>query len=629
MNKDDRNPDNSDVRRPKIAALPQAVADRIAAGEVVERPAAVLKELIENAIDAQSDKITVVIKDSGRTLIKVVDNGMGMTDADLAIAIGRHATSKITRFEDLEALTTFGFRGEALPSIAAVSKLEIVSKPHDTDVGTIMKISGGKVDKCEPVSASAGTSISVSHLFYNVPARRKFLRTDPTEFKWIALVFKQFALAFPDISWEFYRGNDKLYDLPAGTPRERLSMIFGDDIAEELIEIDYNQKWMKVTGFISPPSLTQRNRDAQFLFLNKRPIFSAGLNQSVYTACEPYFVSGGHPVFVIFLVSSPDRFDINVHPAKKQVKFADEGGSRSAVWKAVRDAISGAKMPEEFTPPSNAELDAKRDEAEEPSAREAGVRNAPEHLKPYIPISKKYHAPSDPIMPFPPDKDRGEDAGGAFDLPPARPRSALSQASEDSKKEDELRKLEEKPELLQVFDTFIMAPLKTGIAFIDQHIAHERILYEQALKAMEQMPWTSQQLLFPVTISLSPEDANLIEEAMPLLNAMGFLIEPFGKYEFRIEATPSGIRVSDEEDMIKGILTEYLENSSTESDPRKRLAAGFACKAAIKANQRLKPEEMKQLIEELFQTEDPEFCPHGRPIYHVVSRKEIDKWFKR
>ncbi len=618
--------------RSKVTVLPQAVANRIAAGEVVERPAAVVKELIENSIDAGATKITVAIQDAGRTLMRVVDNGCGMTENDVTNALGRHATSKLQRFEDLESLDTFGFRGEALPSVAAVSRLEIVSRPTDSEVGTQLKVSGGTVDRCEPISASQGTSISVSALFYNVPARRKFLKSDATEFKWIAVVFRQFALAFPGISFELYRGKKRVYDLQATSPINRIAEMFGDDIAEELIEVNLDREWIKITGFISPPSLTQRNRDSQYLFLNRRPIISPTLYHSLYASCEPYFVSGGHPMYILAIEMSPDRFDINVHPAKKQVKFADESGVRSAVWSAVRNAITGARTPEEFTHDRSDVKDSKTE-------RDGNVGNGtlapiktPSHLKAYTPIPRQFNAPRAPVLPFP-VADRSE-----------RPQEELSFTTpQDSMPSGENLKSgidfehgfesgsgqQETPRIWQAFDTYLISPLKTGLAFIDQHIAHERILYERALSAMDKVPWDSQQILFPVTISVASEDVDLIIEAIPLFEAMGFAIEQFGPVDFRVLAVPAGVRISDESEMVLGIFDEYRKGISDDKDPRKLLAASFACHAAIKANQPLKPAEMQRLIEDLFRTEDPEFCPHGRPIYHVLSRKEIDKWFKR
>jgi len=618
-------------KRP-IVILSQGVANRIAAGEVVERPAAVAKELIENAIDSGASNITVVVQDAGRTLIQVIDDGAGMNSEDIQNSVKRHATSKISRFEDLETLYSFGFRGEALPSIASVSRLEIISRQHDSDVGTILKITGGEFERCEPVSASPGTSISVSHLFFNVPARRKFLRKDATEFKWIVNTFRQFALAFPNISWKFYRNRDLLHDLPVTTPRERIAGLFGDDIAEELLEINHTGNWLKATGFISPPSLLQRNKDSQFLFLNKRPVSHPGLSHTIYTACEPFFVSGGHPLFVVFLEASPDRFDINVHPAKKEVKFADESGVRSMLWLSVRNAVTSERRDQVVSAPSKSE-----DSPPKPQGflersnvgKPATDAQTPQHLRPFLPMDKRYNVPRGQTMPFPSNTQKAvveePDESGVIPEPSFEELRTL----EHPKWETDNNQFNKEISIWQLDESYILAPVKSGMVFVDQHAAHERILYEKALTSMDKAPWPSQRELFGAIIKVSEENIPFVEEALPLLNAMGFGLKKVDNGKYSILSTPAGVNVSDSEDMVHGIIDEYCEGVSTQEDPRKQLAASFSCRAAIKAHHKLEHEEMQRLIEELFQTEAPEFCPHGRPIYHILRTNEIEKWFKR
>ncbi|MDP8240393.1 MAG: DNA mismatch repair endonuclease MutL [Candidatus Hatepunaea meridiana] len=607
------------VERSRIVTLPQSVANRIAAGEVVERPAAVVKELIENSIDAAPTRITVVIEDAGRTLIKVVDDGIGMTESDLATAIGRYSTSKINRFEDLEHLTTFGFRGEALPSIAAVSRLTITSRARGNDVGNELKAAGGKVEKYEPVAAPEGTSVSVSHLYFNVPARRKFLRKDTTEIKWIVSVFKYYTLSFPGISWQLYRNDELFYDFPATDGRGRLASVFGDDVAEEMIEIDHRHGWLKVNGWISPASLAQRTVSDQFMFINRRSIYNYRLNKAVQSACEPYYISGGHPIYVILLEAAPDMFDINVHPAKKEVKFADENGAYRTVWGAIKTAFKAEQMPEELT---GASLGRKQASHTTSSAIRSPV-DAPSHLTPFVPAPHHQKDGHVPVLPFPPVRKLTPDSDRTQDTIP----SSFSKA--DRSVNTPIRNSEEGPVIWQVFDTYLLSQLKTGLVLIDQHVAHERVLYERALRAIEKEPWVSQQLLFPVSLTVSPEDFAIIDDCLPLLKAMGFAVEPIGPRDFRIFAVPTGIKISNERDMLLGIIAEYRETLTTDSDPRHILAAAFACRGAVKAGQPLNTAQMQRLVDELFQTEDPEFCPHGRPIYHVISRKEIDKWFKR
>lgn len=627
--------------RPQISTLPQSVADRIAAGEVVERPAAVVKELIENALDAQASRIVIQIIDSGRTLLKVIDDGIGMTGSMLAASIGRHATSKLRRFEDLESLTTFGFRGEALPSVAAVSRVDIISRARGEEIGAKLTVNGGSVEELIPAACPEGTSVGVSHLFFNVPARRKFLRSDSTEFKWIVQVFKHFALAFPEIHWEFYKGEEPLYQLPAAEPRKRIAGLFGDDMGDELIEIQQNTGWLRVKGWISPPHLTQRASSDQYLFINRRPIASSRLNRAVYSAAEPFYTSGGHPFYVVLLESSPDRFDINVHPAKKEVKFADESGAFGSLFGAVRSAIGSALQPDGLSSRTSRQTSAQAFRSQGTSDGTDIGRvpvEAPSHLTPYSPLPRRHLAPRGPLMPFPSEESsysshtapsvtnlfdpHGSEAAqtARMDLveTPARP------TYDSLPKEGDTG-----PVIWQVFDTYIVSPLKTGLVFIDQHVAHERVLYERALTSMEKTPWASQQLLFPTNFQVPPEDVRMVEEMIPLLNAMGFGVERFGLRDFRILSVPAAIRISGERALLLGMIEEMREGASSETDPRLRLAAAFACRGAVKAGQPLERDEMLRLIEELFQTEDPEFCPHGRPIYHVLNRRDIEKWFKR
>jgi len=629
--------------RSRIATLPQSVADRIAAGEVVERPAAVIKELIENSLDSGALKITVQVVDAGRTLLKVVDDGSGMTGSELAASIGRHATSKLKRFEDLESLHTFGFRGEALPSIAAVSRLDVVSRARGEEIGARLTVSGGVVEQIVPVACPEGTSITVGHLFHNVPARRKFLRSDSTEFKWIALVFKHFALAFPEVSFEFFRGEEQIYNLPAGEWRQRVGGLFGDDVAEEVIQIDYQPDWLRVRGWIAPPHMAQRTPTDQFLFINRRPITSSRLNHAIHRGAEPYLTSGGHLLYGVMLECDPAQFDINVHPAKKEVKFADENAAYGTVFNAVRSSVGAALQPsglpgaEQPTQSATSGSGQYGSSFNQPRSERSPVP-APDHLTPFTPIPRRHFAPSGPLMPFPGDKERHSDSPAApnlFDPHSAEDRLQAHRLAESNGETSRPsadavpRESEGGPVVWQAFDTYIVSPLKTGLVFIDQHVAHERVLYERGLASMEKTPWVSQQLLFPTSLQVSPEDVAMVEEMIPLLRAMGFEVERFGPREFRILSVPAAVRISGERQMMLGIIDEMREGSATGSDPRHRLAAAFACRGAVKAGQPLERAEMLRLIEELFQCEDPEFCPHGRPIYHVLNRREIEKWFKR
>lgn len=632
---------------PRIETLPQVVADRIAAGEVVERPAAVAKELIENALDSGATHVTLIVTDAGRTMIRVIDDGAGMTPSDLVAAIGRHATSKLRRFEDLEVLTTFGFRGEALPSITAVSRLEITSRARGEEIGARLKVNGGVVETCEPAACPEGTSVSVSHLFHNVPARRKFLRSDATEFKWIAQVFRAFALAFPEIAFDFYKDDERLEHLEGSDARTRFGAMFGDDVAEEAVRIDHESGNFRIRGFITSRPMASRSAD-QFLFVNRRPVVSARLARAVLNGVEPYYTSGGSPVYMVDIAAPPDRFDINVHPAKKEVKFADENGVFGALWSAVRRAVGAALVPDNANIITDDGSITRSDVKDGPRRRgEAGRRDytaahpapslstpsatsseripvpAPAHLTPFTSIPRQHLAPRRDPLPFP-HNDRPDGPVGEALLSSSHPEPAP--AGDISTPEP---RPGEGPVIFQIFDTYLVSPLTTGLVFIDQHVAHERVLYERALAALERMPWTSQQLLFPSSFTVAVEQAPFVEELLPLLRAMGFEVEPFGPREFRILAVPAGVNITSERAILIGIVDEMVEGRTSNADPRQRLAAAFACRGAVKANTPLEPEQRRRLIDDLFQTEDPEFCPHGRPIYHVLPLREIEKWFKR
>ncbi len=624
------------TKRFRIETLPQSVIDRIAAGEVVERPAAVIKELIENAIDANATKIQVIVVDAGRTLMKVVDNGIGMTAEELVAAVGRHATSKLRRFEDLETLETFGFRGEALPSIAAVSRMEILSCPLGEEIGARLKISAGIIESCEPAACPYGTSVSVSHLFHNVPARRKFLRSDATEFKWIATTFKYFALVFPNIEFELYRNETLLYQLSPGDARARIAGLFGDDIAEDLVPINYAQQYVKITGFISKNPLPLKTGGEQYFFVNSRPIVNPRLNRAILNALESTQTPSTQPFYFVNILCPPDRFDINVHPAKKEVKFADEQLIYNTLWGAIRRSMGAIPPPEMqsisnntiqsspktvSTPTETPQPDSQRIKRPERLTIKVPI-DAPSHLTPYISITTSGRT-SRTILPFP--------KAPQTDKPISEEVLPDDESSHPSLYSKEQVSTFEGPVILQFFNTYLVSQLTTGIVFIDQHIAHERILYEQALNAMESMPLKSQQLLFPSSISVNSEDIELLESIKPLLQTIGFEIEPFGPREYRILSVPAGLKISNERGILLEIIDELLDSSNlkNERDFRKKLAAAFACRAAIKAGEPLEPEERLRLIEDLFRTSEPEFCPHGRPVYYVLSKREIEKWFKR
>ncbi|MFN3820847.1 MAG: DNA mismatch repair endonuclease MutL [bacterium] len=613
------------MRRP-ILPLPPQIVERIAAGEVVERPAAVVKELVENSLDAGATWISVIIQDAGRSLIKVVDNGIGMTPEEMRMALARHATSKIRTFEDLEHLQTYGFRGEALPSIGAVSRMELVSRAQGSDLGFKLRVEGGVIVGEEPGFFPVGTSVAVSHLFYNVPARRKFLRSDATEFKWIALIFKHFALIYPQWGFELYRDGEILYRLAPGNREDRLREFYGEDIVEEMIPVQHRVGPFEVEGYLGVIESGKQLMKESFLFVNRRPVSHPRLAKAIQNGVESYLPSGASLLYVLNFSCPPDRCDINVHPAKREVKFADEQGAYTAMWSAVREAIDRRRRPDGLISHSPSAMPVRMPSSRRGTPMATGRRvttsseripiRSPEHLVPYSPVPLAHKGPliSLPFASLPPSVASTTSLGHPF--------------PDESLQEPLIRSPVTLPLVFQIFDTYLVSYISSGLVFIDQHVAHERVLYERALGALENEPWARQHLLFPVEFTIAPEDKAILTELIPLFLAMGMELE-LGERWGRLLSLPAGLQVDNERQLLEGILQEIRQGYKTGADPRHQLAAAFACHSAIKAGLPLMLEERVQLIDELFRTAEPYVCPHGRPIVHILEKREIDKWFKR
>ncbi len=576
----------------KIRILPEHVINQIAAGEVVERASSVLKELVENALDAGSQKIQVVIKGSGRDLIQVVDDGCGMSREDMQLAFERHATSKLSKPEDLYSIRSLGFRGEALPSIASVSFVELRSADSDSASGTVLRLEAGNIIHDAPVAAPQGTSISVHSLFYNTPARARFLKSSATELAHLVRTFKQYALAYPEVSWAFINENATEYSLPATTLLARVENIFGAGISEKLLNIDYEQAGVHVTGVVGKRELNKKSRGDQFFFLNRRPIQSAFLHTAVKAAMREYIDEGEWPFYVLFLELDPGQFDVNVHPSKLEVKFADDKLVHAVLYRTVRNAL-----PQEIS--SDIPL------GHYPSASPVDVAMSQEAD---LFVRKSLEAL------FPPS------ASSSASSPPP------PSAAEPAKVEQDFLF---RPAIYQVHNKYLISQIRSGIAVIDQHAAHERILYEKALRSFRERAFNAQQLLFPILLELEPEEDATFQEVRADMVQLGFQIRDFGPRTYSIEAVPAGLKRASETDMIHALLQEYTEFRQANFAPRDALAAGFACKAAIRTGDELTPDERAALVDELFATEFPLTCPHGRPTVIHIRLTELDRRFKR
>jgi len=651
--------------RHAIQVLPEGVANRIAAGEVVERPSSVVKELIENALDAEASHIVVSVKNAGFQEILVSDNGYGMGAEDLELALRRHATSKIRGAEDLQHILQLGFRGEALPSIASVARVEMVSRREDQNSGFRYKVEGGAASPPEPAPRERGTTITVRSLFYNVPARRKFLRTPGTEYGRVVNVFRRYALAYPELTWELLRDEASVWSLEPTDLKGRIAQIFGEKAAEDLHPVESRSGDIFVGGVVGGADLFKRTKGDQYLFINRRPFQNNSLHHAVVNGFGPLIEYGQVPFYVLNLRMDPEDFDVNVHPAKHEIRFRDDGLAYRSVMVAVRKALGVSATT--GGSPIRASFAAGGDRAGKPSdgLRELqmvfgrppmqGGETRPGTVGPdgdIKPASRRVPAPPDPGERLYQrgnslhTETEGSDAFAGVDSSEKQGGSPVSGLSTSATLTSHILPHEhvgddrplhaaqaagsgERVNVWQVHKTYIFSQTKSGLVIIDQHVAHERILFERALSAMQERPWSGQVLLFPVSVQLDPEDSALLEEIAPGLMRMGFQVEHFGGTSWVIRSVPSRVRVKGEERLLKEVIADYREEHKVRMQPEESLAASFACKAAIKAGDPLTLEEMNALIDELFTTEYPFVCPHGRPVVVNFTLSEIHRLFGR
>ena len=621
-----------------VKRLPESIAQKIAAGEVVTRPESVVKELLENSLDAGARNITIILKDAGRTLIQIVDDGSGMSREDARTSVERHATSKLSSIEDLEHLNTYGFRGEALAAIAAVSKFEMLTRTSREELGTQLVVEGSILRSCESTACDEGTSISVRNLFFNIPARRKFMKTEATEFKHVVDTVTKAALAHSDVHFIFVSDGDMIFDLPSDVPLpERIEQIFGSRLRGALIPIERVSSQLHVHGFISAPSFVKRVRTEQFFFVNNRPIVSRSLSYAVASAYEHLVEKGAFPSVFLFITVDPQTIDVNVHPQKLEIKFEDERTITEEVRRALQEALTrattatateGALAPNMAMPDA---INTSSDPARMRFPDYASVQN--------IDAIKQNGTFKAPINE--PGINSGNGLGTLERLFGAKPDDlfrgksieTLSTGTPQIRTEKTglaAEVLKDRPVLWQLHNKYIFSQIKSGLMIVDQHVAHERILYERALRSMEENNPSSQQLLFPQNIELLPREMALVKELLPELEKIGFQLRFFGGTSIIIDGIPADVHSGREETILREVLDGYDEAGETRTTPtRDALAATFACKAAIKAGDKLTQEEMHVLIEQLFETQMPYVCPHGRPIVIKLAIDELDRRFGR
>jgi DNA mismatch repair protein MutL len=588
-----------------IKILPETLACKIAAGEVVQRPASVVKELLENAVDAHAKSITIIIKNAGRTLINVIDDGVGMSVEDAEAAFQRHATSKIKTFEDLEQIQTLGFRGEALASIAAVSQVEMQTRQSKDDIGIIVKISGDQRKEISKGSMSSGTSITVKNLFYNTPGRRKFLKSDTTEFKHISDAVQRFAISYPELKIVFISDNEKIFNLRPASQIDRIKDIFGDKLSEILIFFEDQTEIVNISGFLSKVDFTRKSRIEQYMYLNGRYILNRSINHAVMKGYENLLEKGSFPFFILFLKLDPSRFDVNVHPAKMEVKFEDEQSLYRFVVSSVRKALSSHDL-----------------------IPSIGLR---ETIGMKDNVGLQFHSSTNEI------KQGNTDWSGLFKVDKSTGEIFQSDRigfEQNTKCVDfqpsSFNLFENKIQLWQIHNKYIIAPSEDGIMIIDQHAAHERVLYERAVNKFGRTANNSQQLIFPQTIEMTTGDVSLVKQLQSMLDSLGFSLKIFGKSTVIVDGVPTEVKPGQEGTILQDILDLFKEDENNlKLEPREKLAKSFSCKTAIKAGDPLNENEMQSLIKQLFATEIPFVCPHGRPVVIKMSLSELDKRFGR
>lgn len=586
----------------KVHRLEEATIAQIAAGEIIERPASVVKELVENSIDAGSTRIEVEIRNGGRQLIKVTDNGCGMEREDAVLAIERHTTSKIEQPDDLLRLKTLGFRGEALPSIAAVSNFELITKTPENEIGSLVEVKGGLLQKVKDVGAPTGTTVKVQDLFFNTPARLKYLKTIPTEAGYIAEIVSRLALGYPEISFRLNHHEYEVLFTPGNNePYEAVVAVFGKDSAKEMIPVSYEESGFKITGFVGKPTIAKTNRGNEIFFINRRFFHNRVLSAAVEKAYHTLLPIARYPFVILFLEVDPQLVDINVHPSKMEVRFTNENEIFKIFYHAINKLLKDSCLLSEWIVPDE----------------EFNVKNitATENQTPLENLSL-YQAPANQAP-----KAQAEAATVAEP-------EAVKEYSAPEMVKREVTEFYVFPKAIR--DTFIVAEDEKGLLIIDQHAAHERILFERYLYKTREF-LGSQALLIPETINLNHVQYKVVSERLTLFSDLGFEMEVFGGQSLILRSVPLTLVNFDYHQIVLDLVEEYLhfETFKNPAEIKEAFIMTMACRTAIKAGDILNHLEMEGLVRDLFRSENPYTCPHGRPTVFRMSYEELAKKFLR
>lgn len=610
----------------KIVLLPDNIANQIAAGEVIQRPASAVKELLENAVDASATEIRLILSDAGKSLLQVIDNGSGMSETDARMCFERHATSKIKSIDDLFHIKTMGFRGEALASIAAVAQVELKTKRAADETGTYIEVENSLVRKQEPIAAPEGTSIAMKNLFFNVPARRNFLKSNAAEMRHIVDEFTRVALSFPHIFFSLTSNGQQLFHLEAGSLKQRILQLLGNNYGARLVAVKEETDYMNIYGFVGKPDTAKKTRGDQYFFVNNRFIKSAYLNHAVMNAYQEMIAADSFPMYVLFIDLDPTQVDVNVHPTKQEIKFEDE----KIVYAFVQAAIKHALAQFSVTPALDFDLDASIQQLpsiQQPFTDEKKSAAASTSL--FKGFTQKHQAHFIEKSDLKNWKDFYEDPGPSSQFTVHSSQAGATNGSNESSSQLHTGSSED-AELSQLVNTYIAMASGDGFVLIHQQSAHERILYEQFSAASKGRPIASQQSIFPATIELTPADAVLLEELAGDLQELGYTIEPFGKNTFVIRGTPADLEAGNEKHIIDLLLEQYKHFSSDlKFSKREKLIRSLARQQAIKTGVRLTEREMRQLVNDLFACQQPNSTPDGMPVFVEFRGEQLERMFGR
>jgi len=619
-----------------INLLPENIANQIAAGEVIQRPASAVKELLENAVDAGATEIKLFVNDAGKALIQVIDNGRGMSETDARMSFERHATSKIKNIDDLFHIKTMGFRGEALASIAGVAQVELKTKKPGETIGTFIEIENSVVITQEPVATPEGTNIAMKNLFFNVPARRNFLKSNASELRHIVDEFIRVAMAFPNIFFSLASNGQEVFHLEKGSLKQRIIQILGSNYNANLVSVKEETDYLNIYGFVGKPETAKKTRGDQYFFVNNRFIKSAYLNHAVMNAFSDMIAKDSFPMYTLFIDLDPSRLDINVHPTKQEIKFEDE----KIIYAFVQSTVKHALAQYSVTPTLDFELDSSIQHSEavsQPFTSEKQNSAAGSSLyKTFTQKNQAHFINSKSDLEHwdtPKNVEQILTKQHGFPPIPSFEKNKPADTFSTFNRHADTIKPNKKPsaeEYVQVHKAFIIAENENGFIVIHQQNAHERILYERFVNAMKGKPIAIQRSLFPVTLEVTPADAVLINDLLPDLNVLGFQVEAFGKNTFVIQGSPADVTDGNEKVALEKMLEQYKHFSMDVSfSKREKLLRSMAWQQSVKAGTFLDKKEITSLVEELFACEICNTTPNGKPVFLEFKKDELDKMFGR